>query len=62
MTALHKLSQQLPLYKGDIPKGSAVLVAHTIFTQIRAKDNVPTLTFGLQWIVVLALAQGGRAI
>jgi hypothetical protein len=62
MTALHKLSQQLPLYKGNIPKGSAVLVVHTIFTQMHAKDNIPTLTFGLQWIVVLVLAQGGHAI
>ena len=68
MQSLHRIGQVLPLFKSDdIPKGSAVLVAHTMFVRTGGNPamtdaELPQLILGLQWMIVLGLAKGERSI
>ena len=56
---LHKLGN-LPLLKEKIKPGSAVLYAYSCIYVLNAKSDMTTLTFGLQWMVLLDMAKGTR--
>lgn len=64
MDKLDKIGR-LPLYKGNITSGSAIMVAYTLFYVVKPANqdgNVPPplMTCGLQWVVLLELANGIR--
>jgi hypothetical protein len=46
---------KLPVFQGEIPPGSVIIVGHTVFHMLRfGKSDGSQLGFGLQWVVVLA--------
>ena len=62
MNGLDRIGKNLSLFKGEITRGSAVIVGHSMFTVVKPSSSIPQLVFGLQWIIVVALAERSRMV
>jgi hypothetical protein len=54
VTILKKIDS-LPIFAGEVPAGSCVVVGYTINTFMRSDDSVKSLSYNIHWVIVLGI-------